>query len=223
MTEESTAIEVVSSAPLVKPKRSRAKKGKDKRTREVKYAAFAEHYLQTFNPVKAAAATGYANPHKEGYRLMADPLVQTIIRERVERYGMTNYEVVVRLASQARGTIADFVEIVDVPMTDKQGKPILDQNGNFVMTKMPRINLDTPQARNSLHLVKKISVSTNGGFAIEMYDAQKAMELIGKSLGMFTNDDLMKHVDLSKLTAHQLDRLAAGENIVAVLSKPDKE
>lgn len=60
---------------------------------------------------------------------------------------------------------------------------------------------------------------TQAGYVINMQDQMKALELVGKHLGMWR--DLNLNLDLDKMTDEQLERIAAGEDPLTVARTPD--
>ena len=105
-------------------------------------------------------------------------------------------EVLDRLAEHARGTIADFLEVRD----------------NWV-----RLDIDQAKGAGVLHLVKKFR-QTKQGIEVELYDAQAALQLLGKHHRLFTDSIDVRTIDLTKLTDEQLERIANGEDPASVLA-----
>lgn len=82
------------------------------------------------------------------------------------------------------------------------------------MEKRPDIDLAKAQEEGKLHLVKSFNADTG---RIELYDAQAAQVHLGKVHGLFRDVRDVRSVDLTKLSDAQVDRLAEGEDILAVL------
>jgi phage terminase small subunit len=139
-----------------------------------KQRLFAEEYLVDFNATQAAKRAGYSErrANRTGHRLVHLPEVEAYIRARIEAVAMTADEVLIRLAQQARGEATAYLYqgVVEDEETGQKLLPMLDLEG---MRKDGR-----------LHLVKKVS-EYKGRTEIEFYDAQSALQLIGKHLGMF--------------------------------------
>jgi phage terminase small subunit len=135
-----------------------------------KQKAFIEEYLKDFNATRAAERAGYqgndATLGAVGYENLRKPQLAERISQRLQEIAMSADEVLARLADQARGDIGDFVKIID-----GTGQAIVD--------------LEKAKAAGKLHLVKKIRYNAKGGLEIELYDAQAALSLLGKTHGLF--------------------------------------
>lgn len=82
-----------------------------------------------------------------------------------------------------------------------------------------RLDLLEAGRRGKLGLIKKYSLDPdNGKVAIELYDAPAALAKLGEHHQLWGKaPDLLKHIDLTKLSPEQLERLATGEDPFAVL------
>src|SRR5512139_3147802 len=139
--------------------------------------AFIEEYFKdpTHNGTRAAERAGYqANtpPEKKdaalaaaASRLLRNVNVAREIGRRWATHGMTSEEVVARLVEQGRANIADF----------------LDDLGR----------LDLDKVREHGYLVKSLRWTMHGP-VLELHDAQRALELMGKHFGLF-----VEQVDLT--------------------------
>lgn len=87
----------------------------------------------------------------------------------------------------------------------------------------PVARLDLRQAGEYLHLIKKYTLDEKGRVTIELYDAQAALVKLGEHHKLWgKSEDVLKYIDISKLTPDQLERIAAGEDPIHVLiNKPD--
>lgn len=132
-----------------------------------KRRAFIDAYLQCWNASQAARQAGYAKPGQEGHRLLKNAEIADEVRRRVADRAMTADEALLRLAEQARASIEDFADIQD-------GIP----NGLF-------LNFEKAKRDGKLHLIKKLRYNAQGYPEIELYDAQAALHLLGKHLGLF--------------------------------------
>lgn len=137
-------------------------------------ALFVEEYLKCFNRTQAAIAAGYSpkTAYSIGAELLKKPEIEQAISQRLSETAMGADEVMMRLAEHARGNIDDY----------------LADDGQF----------DLPKARkaNKTGLIKKLKtkrttrilddieyVTTEVEF--ELYDAQAALQLIGKHHKLF--------------------------------------
>lgn len=96
--------------------------------------------------------------------MLVNVSVSGLIRERLAEKQMSADEVLVRLSVQARGTMADFIQI----------GPTGNWNFDFVAA----------EEAGKLPLIKKLK-ETKDGTALELYDAQAALVHIGKAHGLF--------------------------------------
>jgi Terminase small subunit len=130
-----------------------------------KQRAFVEAYLTCWNASQAARMVSPQSkrPNELGRDYLSKPDIQTAIRSRMAEVVMSADEVLARLADHARGSMADF----------------LDDAGN--------IDLAAARDAGKLHLVKSRS-KTKDGERIELYDAQAALEKIGRAHGLFTDN-----------------------------------
>lgn len=131
-----------------------------------KQRAFIEHYLICWNATEAARRAGYKHPNVQGPRLLVNVSIQAAIQARVDEIAMSANEALLRLTEQARADIGDFI----------------------VISKAGQVRVDLKKARSAgkLHLVKKVS-ETKHGLQLELYDAQAAIQLIGRHRGMFVD------------------------------------
>ena len=143
---------------------------------QIKQQIFLEEYLKCWNASEAARRAGYrGRANTIGPRLLANVGIQKAIQARLDELKMSADEVLVRLADQARSSMADFVEVAD--------------DG--------RIKISLTQA-DKLHIIKKISLTAEG-LQIELYDAQDALKLIGQHHKLFTQKHEVTTPDLQNL------------------------
>ena len=143
-----------------------------------KQRMFVEAYLTTWKPTEAARQAGYANPDRQGYRLLRYVEIQEAIEQRLKEKAMGADEVLARLAEQARVNIGDFISEATIP--------VIDANGELIK-ELAAVNLNWDEIKKRGYLVKKIT-STQNGPAIELVDNQTALIQIGKHLKLFTEN-----------------------------------
>lgn len=149
-----------------------------------------------FNATEAARLAGYGNGsgnpnvwNNAGSRLLANAKVRAEVQRRWAAHGVTSEEVLSRLTSQMRGSIAD----------------LLDPDS---------LGLDPDKVQANGHLIKSLR-HTRSGLVVELYSAQEAAIRIGQTLGMFNNKVELSgsvELDLGSLTIEQLQRIARGED-----------
>lgn len=145
-----------------------------------KEQAFIEHYLSCWNGAEAARDAGYSEKtaKEQASRMLTKVNVQAAIAARLAELKMSADEVLTRLTSHARGSLAPFLR------RDVDG----DLYGFDLSETQP------------LHLIKKASITrrrqkdeskdeivTVETVTIELYDAQAALALLGKHHRLFTD------------------------------------
>jgi phage terminase small subunit len=132
---------------------------------------FVEAYLRTFNATQAAKDAGYSedSAYSQGSRLLKNAEIAARVRERLQEAAMSADEVLYHLREIALGLRAD--------VTDSDGK----------------IDPEKVKKANKSHLIKSLRQRTfttedSESFEseLETYDRIKALELLGKHLGMFS-------------------------------------
>lgn len=155
-----------------------------------KQRVFVEEYLRCWNATEAARLAGYKFPNVEGTRLLVNASIAEHIKARMAEKAMAADEVLARLADHARGDMREFL------VTDDDGKPSTFNLGQ-----------DRP-----LHLVKKVSI-TDKGISFELYDAQSALQLIGKAQGLFVDRQEVSGRNGGPIVVEGFDYNAAIANI----------
>lgn len=146
---------------------------------------FVEAYVQCWNGAQAAREAGYAESSAriQASKMLASVSVKAALAELMREKAMAAEEVLARLAEEARGSIADFLDV--------------DANGNLAGFKFGK---DRP-----LHLIKSIS-KTDKGIKVELYDGQAAKQLIMRGLGMLQPDTAANVQVNIQVTADDLAR-----------------
>lgn len=141
----------------------------------LKQQAFIEHYLTHWNATRAALAAGYSAKSARfiGAENLTKPDIQAAIQARLAELKMSADEVLTRLTTHARGSIAPFLRLS--PSGELRGFDLGD---------------GTP-----VHLLRKASVTkksygeiTEETVTIELYDAQAALVHLGKHHKLFTDN-----------------------------------
>ncbi len=133
-----------------------------------KQQVFIEEYLKCWNATEAARVAGYAYPTREGWRLLHErPFVEEAIKERLAEKAMTADEVLARLADRARVSLADFVTVED--------------DGSW------HVDLVKAREAEKLDLIDRLYVDRNGNVRLEIASREKALELLAKYHGLFSD------------------------------------
>lgn len=137
-----------------------------------KQKRFVQEYLVDLNATAAARRAGYSEKtaNEQGARLLAKPNIQTAIQaamlKRQKRVEITQDMVIMELAAIAFANGADFATITV----------------NGLINVKPTSEL-SEEKRKALAGIK---YSANGlGVEIKLHDKLRALELLGKHLGMF--------------------------------------
>ena len=160
-----------------------------------KQKRFCDEYLIDLNATQAAIRAGYSEKTamEQGYQLLQKTSVAEYIAERkadrIERTEITQDMVLKELANIAFSNAADFAKVIEkqamvdvegkmIPMYDADGKPVLYRTVEPVLTEEL-----TEEQKRALSVIKK----GRDGFEVKPYDKVKALELLGKHLGMWTD------------------------------------
>ena len=156
---------------------------------------FCNEYLIDLNATQAAIRAGYKEKtaYSMGQRLLKNVEVQNYIQERkqdrVERTEITQDMVIRELALIAFSNAADYASIIEkqavINTENGVSVSLFDENGNPVMyrTVEPVLTAElTEDQKRALAVIKK----GKDGFEVKPYDKVRALELLGKHLGMFT-------------------------------------
>lgn len=228
-----------------------------------KQRLFVLEYLKDLNGKQAAIRAGYSEKTAEvqASQTLRILKVAQAVKAGLDLKAMPSYEILARLASHARGSMADFLRIDEEEVTinttiavlnDLERAQVMEQHPaarrllessptgdetnnnnteseqeapppkavciNTRTIKRQVARLDLLQAAEHLHLIKKYTLDEKGRVSIELYDAQAALIKLGEHHKLWgKGEDVLKYIDLNKLTPEQLDRIAKGEDPLAVL------
>ena len=184
-----------------------------------KQKRFCDEYLIDLNATQAAIRAGYSEKTatEQGARLLANVKVQEYIQERkdkrIKRTEITQDMVLKELATIAFSNATDYARVVEkdamvevngvtVPLEDAEGNPMKYRTVEPTLTSEL-----TEEQKKALAVVKK----GKDGFEIKPYDKVRALELLGKHLGMWTEKvEVSGNVNnpFEGLTTEQLLKLA---------------
>lgn len=132
-------------------------------------------YMRTLDATKSAReagfkATGYYI-EQIGRNILGKPYIRAIVDEETKKALLSIPDVSSRLKEQASANISDFFKDEFRVLPD----------GSVVTDKV----LDWDKLKEKGYLVKKFVQDDKGKITLELYDAQAALNLIGKHLKMF--------------------------------------
>ena len=160
-----------------------------------KQKRFCEEYLIDLNATQAAIRAGYSPKTAEQTesRLLRNVKVQEYIAKRQKELSrsteITQERVIKELALIAFSNNADYAHVVEkklqveaggalVDVLDKDGKPVMYRTVEPVLTEEL-----TEEQKRALAVIKK----GRDGLEVKSCDKVKALELLGKHLGIFTD------------------------------------
>lgn len=158
---------------------------------------FCDEYLIDLNATQAAIRAGYSEKtaYSMGQRLLKNVEIQSYISERkqdrVERTEITQDMVLKELALIAFSKATDYASVVEKTAytTNKDGErvPMLDCEGNPVTYKtVDAVKTEelTEDQKRALASVKE----GKNGIEVKPHDKVRALELLGKHMGMWTDN-----------------------------------
>lgn len=175
--------------------------------------AYKEAYPHVKNDNTAAAAAT---------RLMNNPEVKDYIdkriKDRLERIEVTQDDVIQELAAIAFANGSDYAKVVTKPVMIQTSEgdyvPALDSEGNQMYYQAVEIEETEKLTKRQIKAISGIKQGKNG-IELTTYDKVKALELLGKHLGIFKDKvEVSGNINnpFEGLTTEQLLRLA-GENL----------
>lgn len=168
-----------------------------------KQKKFCDEYLIDLNATQAAARAGYKDPNI-GRQLITKNNVLNYIQKRLEerqqRTEITQDRVLQELANIGFYDVADYVRI-----EERDG---INRVGQKVKYKSVELSPTEQIPRDKRAAIAGIKQGANG-IEIKFSDKLRALELLGKHLGMFNTRDENNEEALSKL-----DRILFGINKV---------
>ena len=179
---------------------------------------FIAAYVESWHATDAAIAAGYSQRSAAsiGSENLKKPEISAAIEAHITAI-MPKGEVVQRLAAIARGDMTDFFTLAEeevVLSEQRRGEIVTTET---VKRTVMRLDLEKAAKEKQLHLIKSYTF-TDKGQRIELYDAHGALRDFMKIHGLAKGDgNILKYLDLSTLSQEQLQRLADGDDPIAVL------
>lgn len=176
-----------------------------------KQKRFIDEYLIDLNATQAAIRAGYSEKtaNEQAARLLVNVSIQQMIQNRMkdreERTEITQDMVVKELAAIAFSNGSEYSKIVTKHITDETGKEV-----EYPDVELKNTDDLTTEQKKAIASIKQ----TKYGIAVETCDKVKALELLGKHLGMFKDKvEVSGTVNnpFSALSTEQLLKLAGND------------
>ncbi|NFA43984.1 terminase small subunit [Clostridium botulinum] len=184
-----------------------------------RHKRFCDEYLIDLNVTQAAIRAGYTPKYanKKVYALLDKPEIKEYLDKRMnareKRTEITQDKVLSELAAIAFSNASDFFKVIDKKIT-VNGNEILDTYGKPKTYKdVEFINTDNLSDDNK-KVISSIKQGANG-LEIKLNDKIKALELVGRHLGMFKDKvEINGNVNnpFEGLTTEQLLKMVADED-----------
>lgn len=152
-----------------------------------KQKRFVDEYLIDLNATQAAIRAGYSeNTATEiGCENLTKPQIRNYIDKKQKslekRTEITQEKVLAELARIGFADLNNYLEYrteKGVTKNDEDGEPVVDYKQ--IVDTLDSKDVDT-------RAIQEVTISRDGTFKFKLYDKQKALELIGKHLGMFVD------------------------------------
>ncbi|MDE6063827.1 MAG: terminase small subunit [Lachnospiraceae bacterium] len=173
---------------------------------------FVGEYLIDLNATQAAIRAGYSrrNADKIGSELLGKTSVSRAVRRameaRAQRTEIEQDRVIRELAAVAFSDVSDYARVVEkqavhtaadgmqIPLFDSRGEPVIIQDVELVLTD--RL---TPDQKRAISRIRKGKY----GVEVTLCDKMRALELLGRHLGMFSDRVEVPglNVEMSKMDA----------------------
>lgn len=127
----------------------------------VRQKVFFESYMRTFNQARSAEVAGYSRG--AGRRLAKR--MSKIINDRLNENSMEGVEIVKRMVDIARGLGAEDIDVFGF------------------------VNFEKLKEDGRTHIIKKIT-RTRDAISVEVYDSQRALEILGRSQELFREKEI---------------------------------
>lgn len=189
-----------------------------------KQKRFCDEYLVDLNATRAYKKaypsvkkdeTARANASRLLTKANIKEYIDKRIKDRQKRTEITQDKVLNELAAIAFSNGSKYAKIVERKAYDEEGKPVVDYETGKQLTyktvefkNTDDLTEDEKKAISSIH-------KGRDGMKVETYDKMKALELLGKHLGMFKDKlELSGTVNnpYEGLTTEQLLKLAGGND-----------
>lgn len=161
-----------------------------------KQKAFVDEYLIDLNATRAYKAVYKNVKSDDAARASSSKLltnanikayVEKRMKDREKRTEITQDKVLNELAQIAFANGSDFAKVVEKPLLDNAGQPIIDSSTNepiYYKTVEMALTDELPEEKRKA--IAGIKMGKNG-IEVSTCDKVKALELLGRHLGMFSD------------------------------------
>jgi len=180
-----------------------------------KQRRFCQEYIIDLNAKQAAIRTGYSHETAENQasRLLSYVKVQNEVaklqKEKSKELKYDSKFVLKELLKQATFNIKDFINVKQITLKDAKGE-------NFVRDYIHLKDWDNLDGT----LISEIKQNKDLMIQVKFYDKQKALELIGRHLGMWIDKHEVTGKDGGPVQSENIDKL---EKIIENMSEEDRE
>lgn len=156
----------------------------------LKQKQFVLEYLVDLNVTQAAIRAGYSEKTaaQQGHNLMQMPEIEAAIQEaqanRAARTQITGDRILRELARIAFADAGDYAQVVSMGSAKKAGIPVQGVR----LTPTAELSVDQRAAIASIE-------ETQAGIKVRTHDKVKALELLGKHQGLFTEKITIAAID----------------------------
>lgn len=188
-----------------------------------KQKIFVNEYLVDLNATRAYKVA-YPNVKKDdtaavnGNRLLRNAKVKEYLNERMKerekRTEITQDKVLEELAAIAFSNGSKYAKVIEETVYDENGEVLLDSDGNIVKQKVVDLILTDELSETDKKAIASIKRGRNG-IEISTCDKVRALELLGKHLGMFKEKvEVSGNINnpYEELTTEQLLKLASDKD-----------
>ena len=188
-----------------------------------KQKIFVNEYLVDLNATRAYKVA-YPNVKKDdtaavnGNRLLINAKVKEYLNERMKerekRTEITQDKVLEELAAIAFSNGSKYAKVIEETVYDENGEVLLDSDGNIVKQKVVDLVLTDELSETDKKAIASIKKGRNG-IEISTCDKVRALELLGKHLGMFKEKvEVSGNINnpYEELTTEQLLKLASDKD-----------
>ena len=188
-----------------------------------KQKIFVNEYLVDLNATRAYKVA-YPNVKKDdtaavnGNRLLRNAKVKEYLNERMKerekRTEITQDKVLEELAAIAFSNGSKYAKVIEETVYDENGEVLLDSDGNIVKQKVVDLVLTDELSETDKKAIASIKKGRNG-IEISTCDTVRALELLGKHLGMFKEKvEVSGNINnpYEELTTEQLLKLASDKD-----------